>query len=165
MKKDFHTVSKWLHQMAFPHISCYQALGSCSCLLHVAWARMYPSQFARASFMVHRAQGSNFTMSSSGGFCNEDLFSVAGRSVSSCTAEIALCVQRGALGCRGIPQRGPQSPSSYIHSASSTNILLQRMRCFSQSLWYSKKVISQPTSFQRKFYLLATKPSFQYYFD
>lgn len=165
MKKDFHTVSRWLHQMAFPHISCYQALGFCNCLLHVAWERIYPSQFSWASCMVHRAQGSNFTMSSSGSFCTENLFSVAGRSISSRTAEIALCVSKGVLGCHGIPQRGPQSPSSYIHSASSANTLLQRMRCFSQSLWYSKKMISQPTSLQRSFYLLATNPSFQKYFN
>lgn len=44
-------------------------------------------------------------------------------------------------------------------------MLLQRMRCFSQSLCYSKSRSSQPTILQRRYYLLTTKPSFQWYFS
>lgn len=159
MKKDFHAVSECLHQMAFPHISCSPALApGAVCCVQLGRGSSFPVQLG--FFYGTWNTGERFHNVRLRQFLQCKSLSRGRGRVSSCTAETAPCVQR-ALGCCGIPQRGPQSPTHYIHSASRASMLLQRMRCFSQSLWYRKNRSSQPAILQRRYYLLTTKPSFQ----
>lgn len=61
--------TRWLsHTFPAPQLWLLEMFAACSL------GEAHPSLFSWASFMVHGAQGSDFTMSGSGSFCNANLF-------------------------------------------------------------------------------------------